>query len=430
MKYALFTALSLGCSALVAAAPHPELKHAHHAHKRDVAYEYVYMTVTVDANGTPVGGSETQAQDDVAAAVEATQAQEDVAAAVQATQAATSSAAKTTSSSTVKTSAAPSSSSTSLAVVVSSSSTVASSTSSAASSTSTSSSSVNSGDISEGAVGSKGGLKNGVSAYSTISDDFEDGTIDCSSFPSGQAGVVSLDYLGFGGWSGIYHSDTSTGGSCTEGSYCSYSCQPGMSKTQWPSNQPSNGVSVGGLLCKGGKLYRSNSNYKNLCVWGVDSAVVVSELSESVAICRTDYPGTENMVVPTIVGAGETAALTCVDQSSYYTWNGKATSAQYYVNNAGVSQADGCVWGDSSSGVGNWAPLNFGAGAVDGISYLSLIPNPNNRKAANFNVKIVAEDGGVVNGECKYENGVYNGSGSDGCTVAVTSGRAKFVLYN
>ncbi|KAF5113589.1 hypothetical protein DV454_003482 [Geotrichum candidum] len=428
MKYALFTALSLGCSALVAAAPHPELKHAHHAHKRDVAYEYVYMTVTVDANGTPVGGSETQAQDDVAAAVEATQAQEDVAAAVQATQAATSSAAKTTSSSTVKTSAAPSSSSTSLAVVVSSSSTVASSTSSAAASTS--SSSVNSGDISEGAVGSKGGLKNGVSAYSTISDDFEDGTIDCSSFPSGQAGVVSLDYLGFGGWSGIYHSDTSTGGSCTEGSYCSYSCQPGMSKTQWPSNQPSNGVSVGGLLCKGGKLYRSNSNYKNLCVWGVDSAVVVSELSESVAICRTDYPGTENMVVPTIVGAGETAALTCVDQSSYYTWNGKATSAQYYVNNAGVSQADGCVWGDSSSGVGNWAPLNFGAGAVDGISYLSLIPNPNNRKAANFNVKIVAEDGGVVNGECKYENGVYNGSGSDGCTVAVTSGRAKFVLYN
>ena len=428
MKYALFTALSFGCSALVAAAPHPELKHAHHAHKRDVAYEYVYMTVTVDANGTPVGGSETQAQDDVAAAVEATQAQEDVAAAVQATQAATSSAAKTTSSSTVKTSAAPSSSSTSLAVVVSSSSTVASSTSSAAASTS--SSSVNSGDISEGAVGSKGGLKNGVSAYSTISDDFEDGTIDCSSFHSGQAGVVSLDYLGFGGWSGIYHSDTSTGGSCTEGSYCSYSCQPGMSKTQWPSNQPSNGVSVGGLLCKGGKLYRSNSNYKNLCVWGVDSAVVVSELSESVAICRTDYPGTENMVVPTIVGAGETAALTCVDQSSYYTWNGKATSAQYYVNNAGVSQADGCVWGDSSSGVGNWAPLNFGAGAVDGISYLSLIPNPNNRKAANFNVKIVAEDGGVVNGECKYENGVYNGSGSDGCTVAVTSGRAKFVLYN
>jgi hypothetical protein len=136
------------------------------------------------------------------------------------------------------------------------------------------------------------------------------------------------------------------------------------------------------------------------------------------------------MVIPTIVGAGETAALTCVDQSNYYTWNGKATSAQYYVNNAGVSQADGCVWGDSSSGVGNWAPLNFGAGAVDGISYLSLIPNPNNRKAANFNVKIVAEDGGVVNGECKYENGVYNGSGSDGCTVAVTRGRAKFVLYN
>ncbi|KAF5092648.1 hypothetical protein D0Z00_004480 [Geotrichum galactomycetum] len=411
----------MGCSALVAAAPHPEIKHAHHAHKRAVAYEYVYMTVTVDANGTPIETSQTQAQDDVIAAVASTPV------------VASSSAAQTTSSAVVvkTSSAAPSSTSTSLAVVVSSSSAVASSsTTSSAAAAATSSSSVNSNDISEGAIGSKAVLKNAVSAYSTISGNFEDGTIDCSTFPSSQPGVISLDYLGFGGWSGIYHSDTSTGGSCTEGAYCSYSCQPGMSKTQWPSNQPSNGVSVGGLLCKGGKLYRSNSNYKDLCVWGVDSAVVVSKLSKSVAICRTDYPGTENMVVPTIVGAGETAALTCVDQSTYYTWNGKATSAQYYVNDAGVSQADGCVWGDSSSGVGNWAPLNFGAGAVDGISYLSLIPNPNNRKAANFNVKIVADDGGVVNGECKYENGVYNGSGSDGCTVAVTKGRAKFVLYN
>ncbi|KAF5100530.1 hypothetical protein D0Z03_000799 [Geotrichum reessii] len=417
MKYALLTALSLGCSALVAAAPHAEIKHAHHAHKRAVAYEYVYLTVTVDANGNPVQAAATNVQEDVAAAVPSEASTPSSSAAAQPT---TTSVAETSS---AFSSAAPSS--TSLAVVVSSAVS-----SQAPQSSQQASTPVNSGDISGGAIGAKAGLQNAVAAYSTISGNFEDGTIDCSTFPSSQPGVISLDYLGFGGWSGIYHSDTSTGGSCTEGAYCSYSCQPGMSKTQWPSSQPDNGVSVGGLLCKGGKLYRSNSAFKDLCVWGVDSAVVTSELSQSVAICRTDYPGTENMVIPTIVGPGETAALTCVDQSTYYTWRNKATSAQYYVNNAGVSQADGCVWGDSGSGVGNWAPLNFGAGAVDGISYLSLIPNPNNRNAANFNVKIVADDGAVVNGECKYENGAYNGNGSDGCTVAVTKGRAKFVLYN
>lgn len=284
------------------------------------------------------------------------------------------------------------------------------------------------GDDSTSAIGSSK-LSKAVSAYSTINSNFEDGTIDCSSFPSDVPGVMSLDYLGFGGWSGIYNpSDNNSPNKCTEGSYCSYSCQPGMSKTQWPSDQPANGVSVGGLICKNGKLYRTNSEKKNLCEWGLESAVVVSELSDSVSICRTDYPGTENMVIPTIVGPGSTAALTTVDQSTYYQWQGKGTSAQYYVNNAGVSQEKGCVWGEAGSGVGNWAPLNFGAGSVNGITYLSLIPNPNNKTPANFNVKIVAIDGAVVNGECKYENGVYSG-GENGCTVTVTKGQAKFVLY-
>ena len=135
------------------------------------------------------------------------------------------------------------------------------------------------------------------------------------------------------------------------------------------------------------------------------------------------------MVIPTVVDAGSSNILTVVDEDTYYKWQGKKTSAQYYVNNAGVSYEDGCIWGTSGSGVGNWAPLNFGAGATGGISYLSLIPNPNNLDAANFNVKIVS-DGGDVQGDCVYENGSYNGDGSDGCTVAVTNGKAKFVLYN
>lgn len=268
-------------------------------------------------------------------------------------------------------------------------------------------------------------------SHNQTPEDFQDGVVPCSQFPAGN-GVISLDWLGNGGWSGIQFAngdDTSTGTECVEGAYCSYSCQPGMSKTQWPTTQPDNGVSVGGLVCKNGFLYKTNPNFNALCTWGVDSAVLKSELSQDVAICRTDYPGTENMVIPTLLKAGQETPLTVVAEDSYYKWRGGLTSAQYYVNNAGVSVEDGCVWGTDGSGLGNWAPLNFGAGETNGISWLALIPNPNNRSPANFNVKIVGTDGSNVNGECVYENGKFNG-GDSGCTVAVTQGQAQFVFYN
>lgn len=353
--------------------------HAHHKHKREVVYDYAYVTVTVDGSGKAIAPSS-------------------------APQAPVSSAQAPTSTQAAATSTTPATS---------------------AQQPSPSPSSGSSGN--PGSTGTDGVPTGDLGAYLDPSQQFQDGTISCSSFPAGQ-GVVALDHLGFGGWSGIENSDGSTGGNCREGSYCSYACQSGMSKTQWPDNQPSSGVSIGGLLCKGGLLYRSSSsNY--LCEWGVNKATVVSELSQSVSICRTDYPGTENMVIPTVVGAGESSVLSVVDESGYYQWRGQPTSVQYYVNNAGVSWTDGCVWGTPGSGIGNWAPLNFGAGYLNGVAYLSLIPNPNNRDAANYNVKIVAEDGATVSGLCVYENGQYNG-GSDGCTVGVTSGRGQFVLYN
>ncbi|CDR39627.1 CYFA0S03e05468g1_1 [Cyberlindnera fabianii] len=376
--------------------------HAHHQHKRAVAVEYVYSTITVNAKGVTV--EPTASTTTLSSSVQQPSSSDS-------TTSTSVSSVVTTSSSSSSTAAATTSSST----AVSSSSTA---TSSSAKPTQTSSNS--------------GSIYGDLSDYSGPYSGFTDGTIDCDDFSSivGQ-GVIALDHLGFGGYSGIYHpSDTSTGGSCTDGSYCSYACQPGMSKTQWPSSQPANGVSVGGLYCDGGKLYRSNKDTEYLCEWGVDSAIVVSELDSAVAICRTDYPGTENMVIPTYVTAGSTLPLTVVDQSTYYQWGGTGTSVQYYVNNAGVSWEDGCVWGDDTTTIGNWAPLNFGAGYVGGISYLSLIPNPNNRDAANFNVKIVAEDDdATVIGDCWYKDGSYS-SGSSGCTASVTKGRAKFVLYN
>lgn len=135
------------------------------------------------------------------------------------------------------------------------------------------------------------------------------------------------------------------------------------------------------------------------------------------------------MVIPTVAKAGSEVPLTVVNENSYYRWQGGLTSAQYYVNDAGVSVEDGCVWSTSGSGKGNWAPINFGAGMTGGKSWLALIPNPNNRSPANFNVKIVAAPGGTVDGQCVYENGKFNG-GDSGCTVTVSSGQAYYVLYN
>ncbi|SMN19309.1 similar to Saccharomyces cerevisiae YJL116C NCA3 Protein that functions with Nca2p to regulate mitochondrial expression of subunits 6 (Atp6p) and 8 (Atp8p) of the Fo-F1 ATP synthase [Maudiozyma saulgeensis] len=267
-----------------------------------------------------------------------------------------------------------------------------------------------------------------LSAYSGPNKEFQDGTISCSDFPSGQ-GVVSVDWAGLSGWSTIMDMNGNTATSCQDGYYCSYACQAGMSKTQWPSEQPSNGMSVGGLYCKNGLLYRSNTDSNYLCEWGQDSAVAVNNADKSIAMCRTDYPGSENMVIPTLVEAGSSQPVSVVNEDSYYQWQGKKTSTQYYVNNAGVSAEDGCVWGTEGSGVGNWAPVVLGAGYTDGITYLSIIPNPNNKTPPNFNIKIVASEGSTVNGECSYVDGVYTGSGSDGCTVSVTSGSAEFVFY-
>ncbi len=266
-----------------------------------------------------------------------------------------------------------------------------------------------------------------LKAYATPDSKFEDGTIKCSAFPTGQ-GVIPVDWLGFDSWTTITDGSAVPASSCEEGHFCSYACQPGMSKTQYPSYQPVSGSSIGGLLCKNGYLYRTNTDADYLCEWGVDSAEVVSTISDSVSICRTDYPGSENMVIPTVVNGGASQLLTVVNEDSYYQWEGLKTSAQYYVNNAGISPSDGCIWGTESGTVGNWAPIEFGAGYSSGISYLSLIPNPNNRQGANFNVRIEANPGSTILGECKYENGLFNG-GADGCTVSVTSGKAKFVIY-
>ncbi|KAK2758373.1 Secreted beta-glucosidase sun1 [Arachnomyces sp. PD_36] len=273
-----------------------------------------------------------------------------------------------------------------------------------------------------------------------VDSDFPDGELSCSEFPSSY-GAVAAEWLGLGGWTGVQHVTISgnmvsdirtalTGETCADGAMCSYACPAGYQKSQWPSTQGSTGQSVGGLECRGGKLYLTNSSYsKKLCIPGTGNVMVKNTLSEGVAVCRTDYPGTEAETVALDATPGSENPLTCPDANTYYQWQGKPTTAQYYLNPKGVPIEEGCQWGDPSGNVGNYAPLNLGAGQTDGVTWLSLLQNaPTTYAKLNYNVRITGDLGGA----CKYEDGMFhdlNGANSDGCTVQLNSGTATYEFY-
>lgn len=131
------------------------------------------------------------------------------------------------------------------------------------------------------------------------------------------------------------------------------------------------------------------------------------------------YTGTESETIPLAVAANsELHPLTCPNGATYYKWENQTTSAQYYVNPKGVSTETGCQWGNGSSPIGNWAPINLGVGYNDG-KWLSLFQNsPTTTTKLDFNVKIQGDN---LSGSCKYEDGVFyseSGSNDSGCTVS------------
>jgi len=290
--------------------------------------------------------------------------------------------------------------------------------------------------------------KRGAFSGSGINRDFPDGKISCSDFPS-EYGAIKTDWITKHGWSSIQKNGGNGDhiGVCSDGALCNYACPAGYSKAQWPEVQPASGESMGGLKCKNGKLYKTNSSYNKLCRAGKGTAKVVNKLDKHVAICRTDYPGTnlppltlwhyahfrsgsENMVVPLSCTPGSKQELTVPEASNSYVWQGKSSSAQYYVNNAGISLEDGCQWGTPGGGLGNWSPVVIGAGFSDGKTWLSISQNSLNSEPLNYNIRIVAEDGSKVSGDCCYENGKFTNGESVGCTVAVDNGgSARFELY-
>lgn len=129
------------------------------------------------------------------------------------------------------------------------------------------------------------------------------------------------------------------------------------------------------------------------------------------------------MVIPLACPPGSTKALTVPESAVSYMWEGKVTSAQYYVNNAAVGIEKGCAWGLPGQGVGNWSPMIFGAGEDKGMMWLSMSQNQLSDAPLNFNVEII---GG--NSVCKYENGKFSSPG--GCTTAAKPGTpVTYVLY-
>jgi hypothetical protein len=158
---------------------------------------------------------------------------------------------------------------------------------------------------------------------------------------------------------------------------------------------------------------------------GADAVTILvqNKLSKNVAVCRTDYPGTESETVPVNAQPGSTANLTCPDADNYYKWQGGKTSAQYYVNPAGVAVEDACTWGSSANPWGNWAPMNVGVGWSNGAAWLSIFQNaPTTDVKQDYTVEIVGDS---ISGTCRYQNGQYCGganydscSSTTGCTVS------------
>ena len=299
----------------------------------------------------------------------------------------------------------------------------------ASSSSSSSSSTTQAAPSSTSSASSPPASSSGASSGGKGMDkEFPDGEIDCGEFPS-DYGAMPLEYLGLGGWSGIQYVTLAdelisdivtavTGDTCHSGAMCSYACPAGYQKSQWPTTQGSTGQSVGGLECRNGKLHLTNTELsKKLCIEGVGGVSVENNLGDNVAVCRTDYPGTEAETIPLSLGHNELQPLTCPDGDKYFKWQGKTTSAQYYVNPRGTSPEKGCQWGDGSEPIGNWAPVNLGVGSNNG-KWLSIFQNsPTTNEKLDFNIKIKGDN---LSGSCKYENGKFiseSGSNDSGCTV-------------
>lgn len=141
----------------------------------------------------------------------------------------------------------------------------------------------------------------------------------------------------------------------------------------------------------------------------------------------TCIQGTESETLPTCVEPGQTVQVANPDGDTYFTWEGKTTSAQYYVNPYGYAQEDACIWGTSSKQLGNWAPMILGVGYKEGSTYASIFPNESTT-AAKLNYSVAYEG---ASSTCAYDPSTkqYTG-GQSGCTVNIASGSSATLVLS
>jgi hypothetical protein len=145
----------------------------------------------------------------------------------------------------------------------------------------------------------------------------------------------------------------------------------------------------------------------------------------------TDYSGDEKMSIPVDSQPGTIRQLACPDSSTFYQWQGKGTSAQYYINLPGYSVEKACVWGSDGDDYGNYSPGNLGVGWSNGRGWFSITANhPTQTKVKlPYTIELV---GG--NTKCRYQDGQYCGGdnyetcSSEGCTVSSAGGSIKYVI--
>lgn len=138
------------------------------------------------------------------------------------------------------------------------------------------------------------------------------------------------------------------------------------------------------------------------------------------------------MSIPTDAQPGTIKKLSCPDQG-FYKWQGSKTSAQYYINPAGLSVEQACRWGSPGDSFGNFAPGVLGVGFDNGRAWLSIqanIPTQPNVKLP-YTIEL---QGDSLSDSCRYQNGQYcSGKNyqtctTSGCTVSAASGDIYYVL--
>ncbi|RYP75711.1 hypothetical protein DL771_002198 [Monosporascus sp. 5C6A] len=192
---------------------------------------------------------------------------------------------------------------------------------------------------------------------------------------------------------------------CVEGTWCPIACPPGQVMNQWkPQTTYAFPESTfGGLYCGDGGELEFPFKDEPCCVDGTGAVDVVNKCGDVVSFCQTVLPGYEDMIIPTDVYDTATIA---VPDNKY--WAG--TAAHYYINAPGVDSSKGCIWGDSSTPIGNWSPYVAGANTVfGGATFVKVGLNPVWEESAlsstkpDFGLEIECPDGGCTGLPCRVD---------------------------